>query len=346
MRFSSIDPMSSGARNATSIDVAREAGVSQATVSRVLNGRTNVSPEVRAQVEAAIAKLGYRPNFSARSLVTNRTRTVGVVVGDLGNTYYVELLQTVSEGLARAGYRTLMLSDRGGGAQDLAAVLWETDVDGIIVLTSLLAPADEERIASLAVPTVTLGPHRFAGADSVTPDNVAGGRLAAEHLLALGHRRIGVVAGPLEAASIAERHAGFVAGLMDAGVTLDPSLVVPGELAHDPAAAATRTLLDAAEPPTAIFCLNDLMGFAALNAVHAAGLRVPDDVSVLGFDDLKMAGWEAFRLTTVRQPIAEMASAAARLLLRRFDDPAASPTAEVLPCTFVLRNTTGAPAAQ
>lgn len=336
--------MAIGGRAATSIDVARAAGVSQATVSRVLNGRTNVSPEVRAQVEAAIAELGYRPNLSARSLVTNRTRTVGVVVGDLGNTYYTELLGIIDDDLARAGYRTLMLSAHAGSARDLADVLWETDVDGIVVLTTLLSDEDEARIVSLDVPVVTLGPHRVGSSDSVAPDNVGGGRLAARHLLELGHRRIGMVSGPLGAASVRERHDGFVAELADAGVTLDESLVVAGDLDYATAYRAAGGLLANATLPTAIFCLNDLMAFATLNAAAAAGVDVPGTVSVLGFDDVRMAGWEAFRLTTVRQPIAEMGHSAAGMLLRRFADPDAEPEVDLLPCTFVLRSTTSSPA--
>lgn len=335
--------MPKGSRGVTSIDVAKAAGVSQTTVSRVLNGHPSVSPKMHAQVQDAIARLGYRPNLSARSLVTSRTQTVGVVLGDPTNSYYAELLQTVSEELRRAGYRTLMLSDRLGGVEDLATILWESDVDGIIVTTTLLSPEDEARLVSLDVPAVTMGPDALPDADSISPDNLTGGRIAAAHLLDLGHERIGVIAGPLDAASVRDRHAGFLAELDARGIELDASLLDVGDLEYDRAYTAATSMLRREDAPTAVFCHNDLLAFASLNAAAALGLSVPDDVSVLGFDDVRMAAWESFRLTTIRQPIREMAVGAVESLLARFRQPEQDVSHITLPCLLVERATTGAP---
>lgn len=332
--------MPKGSRGVTSIDVAKAAGVSQTTVSRVLNGHPSVSEKMHEQVQDAIARLGYRPNLSARSLVTSRTQTVGVVLGDPTNSYYAELLQTISEELGRAGYRTLVLSDRLGSVEDLATTLWETDVDGVIVTTTLLSPEDESKLVSLDVPAVTMGPHALPGADSIAPDNLEGGRLAAAHLLDLGHERIGVLAGPLDAASIRDRHAGFVAELDERGIRLDDSLVDVGDLDYDRGHAAATRMLRREDAPTALFCHNDLLAFAALNAASSLGVSVPGTVSVVGFDDVRMAAWESFRLTTVRQPIQDMAAGAVETLLARLRTPDREVSRTTLPCTLVERATT------
>lgn len=328
--------------SATSIDVARAAGVSQTTVSRIVNGHPGVSERARAKVQAAIEQLGYRPNLSARSLVTSRTQTIGVVLGDLTNSYYAELLHTISRELNDAGYRTLMLSDRAGSAEDLAAMLWEANVDGVILTTTLLSPVDEGRIVSLGKPAVTMGPDAAADTDAIFPDNLDGGRIAAAHLLTLGHHRIGVIAGPLGAASVQDRHRGFLAAHEAAGVAFDESLLEIADLDYQRAFDAAIRLLQAPEPPTAIFCHNDLVAFAALNAAKSRGVAVPAEVSVLGFDDVAMSAWPSFDLTTVRQPIRDMALGAVELILARLAEPEREATHRLLPCSLIERSTTRA----
>lgn len=330
-------------RGVTSIDVAKAAGVSQTTVSRILNGHTGVSERVQAKVADAIDRLGYRPNLSARSLVTSRTHTVGVVLGDLTNSYYAELLHTMSGELNSGGYRTLILSDRAGSVEDLRTTLWETNVDGVIVATTLLSPENEARIVSLGVPSVTLGPDPAEGVDSIAPDNFAGGRIAARHLVDLGHRRIGVVAGPTSAGSVRDRHRGFLAELADRGVEFDASLMRVADLDYERARDAARELMSLPDAPTALFCHNDPSALGALNAAVALGKRVPDDISVLGFDDIAMSSWDAFRLTTVRQPIHDMAAGAVELILDRLAHPERDAKHVILPCTLIERTTTGAP---
>ncbi|GAA5036357.1 LacI family DNA-binding transcriptional regulator [Microbacterium fluvii] len=337
--------MSPRPHGVTSIDVAKAAGVSQTTVSRVLNGHPAVSDKMRERVLTAIDGLRYRPNLSARSLVTSRTNTIGVVLGELTNSYYAELLNTISAELAAAGYRTLIVSDRAGGAENLASTLWETSVDGVIVTTTLLPSEEMSPILSLGVPMVTMGPDFEARVDSLTPDNSEGGRLAARHLLDLGHRRIGVVTGPLDAGSVRDRHRGFLEEFAARDVRLDDDLVQGADLTYERAYTAAHALLSLPDRPTALFCHNDLMAFAALNAATGLGIEVPGEVSILGFDDVRASAWESFRLTTVRQPIRDMALGAVRMLLDRFADPDGDAVHVVLPCELVERATTRALAA-
>jgi LacI family transcriptional regulator len=337
--------MSPKQHGVTSIDVAKAAGVSQTTVSRVLNNYPGVSEKIRAQVLAAIEGLQYRPNMSARSLVTSRTNTVGVILGELTNSYYAELLNTISADLSTAGYRTLILSDRAGGAEHLAATLWETSVDGIIVSTTLLSEEEMAPIFSLQVPTVTIGPDFRSHVDSLTPDNLEGGRIAARHLVDLGHERIGVVTGPLAAGSVRDRHRGFLAELAAHDLALDDAIVRSADLTYGVAYQAALEILDRPDRPTALFCHNDLMAFAGLNAAASLDIGVPAELSVIGFDDVAAAAWESYRLTTVRQPISDMAHGAVEMLIHRFDSPDADPVHNVLPCTFVERSTTGRAAA-
>lgn len=327
-------------RGVTSIDVAKAAGVSQTTVSRIVNGADGVSERVRVKVEAAIQQLGYRPNLSARSLVTSRTHTIGVVLGDPRNSYYAELLHTISDELTHAGYRALILSGRADTTEDLARTLWETNVDAVILTTTMLPADDEGRIVSLGVPSVTMGPGTAPETATISPDNLEGGRIAGRHLVSLGHRRIGVIAGPLGTASVRDRHEGFLSELEAAGVDFDADLLEVADLDYTRAFAAATRLLQSPTPPTALFCHNDLVAFGALNAAKALGVSVPQDVSILGFDDVAMSSWEAFDLTTVRQPILEMARGAVELVLELLDDPGKERAHLLLPCTLVERSTT------
>jgi LacI family transcriptional regulator len=331
-------------RPVTSIDVARAAGVSQATVSRVLNNRT-VSPRTRDAVRKAIERLDYRPNTSARNLVLRKSSVVGVVLGDLLNGYYAEILETVHAQLAGHGYRALIITDTGREPGDLGKLLWDANVDGAIITTSLMSPANEGQVRSRSIPTVSMNRGASVSNDAVAPDNREGGRIAGRHLAELGHRSIGVIAGPMHALSISDRHEGFTSELIAAGVTLDPAMVFAGEMEYQRAYDAALHLLDSDTPPTAIFCHNDLMAFAALNAAASVNIAVPGDLSVLGFDDVAMSSWPRLQLTTVKQPIRDLALAAVDLLLNRFDDPDRAPRTVILPCSLALRSSTDRPRA-
>ena len=304
--------------------VAALAGVSRATVSRVVNGSPGVRPVVRAQVERAVAELGYVPNRAARSLVTRRADSVALVVSEpharfFSEPFFAGMVRGVSGALAGTGVQLLLLI-----AQDLDRGRLERYVVGGHVDGVLLAsvhgddplPATLERAG---VPAVLVGrPPGPSRASHVDADNRGGARAAVAHLAERGRRRIATIAGPLDMGVGLDRLDGYRDGLAAAGLAADPGLVEPGDFTEEGGAAATSRLLERPGPPVdAIFAASDLMAAGALRALRAAGRRVPGDVAVVGFEDSAVACYAQPPLTTVRQPIEEMGRQAARLLLAK-----------------------------
>ena len=330
---------------ATSIDIAREAGVSQATVSRVLNNDSRVAPRTRARVLRVMERLEYTPNAIARGLVTNRTGLIGVVVSDIMNPFYPQFLEAIGSQLADHG-RKMLLFNAGGQEQEAdesyTRVLLEQRVDGIIFTSAIRDSGLVHQLVDRQFPVVLT--NRYTSGvpcDMAIGDNEAGAASAAQHLLGLGHARIAVVAGHPQASTSYDRLEGFRAALAAAGHVLDDELVRVAYFNPEAAQAEAMELLSLADPPTAIFCLNDVMAFGVLNAVKMLGRTVPGDVSVIGFDDIWMASWEIFQLTTVHQPLAEMARASVDLLVERLADPERSTRKLVFPSRLVVRSTTG-----
>ncbi|MCU0313716.1 MAG: LacI family transcriptional regulator [Solirubrobacteraceae bacterium] len=329
----------------TSSDIAREAGVSQATVSRVLNGSDRVAPGTRDRVLAVIERHGYAPSALARGLVTNRSQLIGVIVADITNPFYPEFIEAIGESLAARELRMLFYNGGLGDEEAYVRLLLEHRVEGIIFTSALRSSQAVRRLVDERFPLV-LTNRSVDGADCdvVVGDNPAGAQAAAQHLLDLGHRRIGLITGHAEASTSVERAAAFATRLEAAGVELPAHLV--RDAAFDQAAArrVAVEMLTGPDQPTALMCVNDVMAFGALNAARSLGLRVPEDVSVMGFDDIPMAGWEAFRLTTVRQPLAEMARASVRLLSERIAERGRPAQRLVYPSDLIVRDTTAVPA--
>jgi LacI family transcriptional regulator, galactose operon repressor len=326
----------------TSIDIAREAGVSQTTVSRVLNGDPRVAKSTRKRVVDAIERRGYTPNAIARGLVTSRTNLVGVVISDIMNPFYPELLEAIVAQLSEHGLKTVFSNASGQPEDVYTRLLVEQRVDGMIVTSALLDSATVRRLAEQRFPIVLA--NRYVDGvecDTVSGDNRGGARAAAEHLLELGHERIAILVGHPQSSTSRDRFSGFREAVEEAGIELDPALVRPGGYRYDAAYAETLRLFELAAPPTAVFCLNDLMAFAALNAARSARVAVPEDLSVIGFDDIRMSSWQAFELTTVRQPLAEMARTSVDLLAQRVEAPGSSFRQIVFPSRLVPRRTTG-----
>lgn len=326
----------------TSKDIARAAGVSQSTVSRALRGDPRVAPETAARVAEVARRMRYLPSAAARSLITNRTETIGVVVADITNPFYPQLVHALQDELGARGYRTVLLTERTDG--DLLARLQGRSVDGLLFTSATLAsPVVDEAVAQ-GIPVALL--NRDADgveADRVLSDNRAGGALAAEALLRLGHRRIALIAGEPGTSTARDREAGFRAALAAAGAPLDERLRRVGDYAHASGHRLALELLEGEPRPTAIFCANDVVAFGVLDAARRLGLAVPEQLSVIGYDDIEMASWELFSLTTIRQPLSEMARTAARLLVERVegrDDPP-PPRRHVFPAELVERATAG-----
>lgn len=306
----------------TSQDVALAAGVSQPTVSRVLSDSPNVKPETRERVLKALRELNYVPDGLARALVTRKTGTVGVVVEDITNPFYPEVVEALCSELAAVDYRMTLWNSGEAGEPGAIDAIRQRMIDGVIFTTATAESVVLKEAVRQGSPVTLLNRHvEGVDCDRVTADNVGGGKLIAEYLLDHGHERIGLISGLSTASTAVERESGFREGLKNRGVELDEPLRRQGDFSHRRSYEAMTELLQLPLPPTAVFCANDLSAFGALNAARALGMTVPEDVWVIGFDDIEMASWEAFGLTTVRQPIPEMARVAVEMLMQRLADP-------------------------
>ncbi len=331
-------------------DVAREVGVSTATVSRALRGLPRVSDETRVKVLQVAARLDYVASPHAASLASGQTMAVGVIVPFVTRWFYGSVIQGAEQLLREAGYDLLLYNlagDTDARRRVFRTHLLRKRVDAILLLS--LTPTDEEvaALTKLDRPVAVVGA-TVPGWSCVRIDDVKTAHLAMRHLIELGHRRIGYVGGSLEEqldfAAPLDRLNGYRSAMAEAGLPLDPALEVVGDFTVRGGLAATRLLLEAERRPTAVFAASDEMAVGAVHAVREIGLRVPEDVSVIGIDDHEMA--EFFDLTTVAQPVREQGELAARLLLEalddELDDPPTPPSVTV-PTRLVVRRTTAPP---
>jgi DNA-binding LacI/PurR family transcriptional regulator len=329
-------------------DVAAQSGVSPNTVSRVLNGKQDVSAVTRARVQAVIDELGFRPNGLARSLLRRHSRTIGHVVTDCTNPNTAQQIRVIQDVATREGYSVVLFDTNERADRQTASLhlLEEQVVDGVILTPARSQDDGLTRFVGRGNRLVLINRDVDGlDVDRVTIDNRAGAYAAISHLLDLGHRRIAFVAGRRDISTAWERLAGYEAALRDRGVTPDPRLVCHGEIEPEAATDATRQLLERRRP-TAIFTYNDLMAVGALVAIQAAGLRVPEDVSLVGHDDILYAPYLQVPLTTVAQPTRELGEAAARLLIDRLRGDDGPPRRIVLQPRLVVRASTAAPSRQ
>jgi LacI family transcriptional regulator len=311
-------PAGADKQKATLEKVAERAGVSPSTVSRILNGTAVVSEEKRRAVERAIATLGFVPNPVARGLAGGRTLSIGVVTQAIDSPFYGAALSGIEDELDKAGYNALFVSGHWNAVEEARCieVLRSRRVDGIIVLTGRLSDA-ALRACAKSLPVVVTGRTLKApGLFALNFDNVTGARLATEHLIALGHKRIACITGDPAHPDAVERLRGYRAALKDAGLTYEQGLVAPGQFHEESGRLAMEHLLDSRQRFTAVFACNDQMAFGASLALHRRGLRVPDDLSLVGFDDLAAAVYAIPPLTTVHQPGYELGRLAAAAMLQ------------------------------
>ena len=338
-------------RPATIQDVAARSGVSISTVSRVVTGAVAVEPATAERVREAISALSYRPNLLARSFRRRVTHTIGLLVPDNSNPFFAEVARTIEDAGFAEGYSVVLCNS------DLSLVKQETyidvllakRVDGLILASSGLIPTGEghdavERILDAGVPCVVVD--RDLGetpVDQVLVDNDLGGYLAGEHLINLGHRRIACLVGPSDLTPSAGRIAGFRRALADADLAVAAEALVRGNGRPDGGAAAAQQLLEQELDVTAIFAFNDQMATGAVGTLQRAGLRVPEDISVVGFDDIPQSSAIFPALTTVAQPIGEMGTIGVRLLLDRIARRDAPRQRVHLATRLVVRESTGPP---
>jgi LacI family transcriptional regulator len=305
---------------ATIKDVSQYAHVSPATVSRVINGGSGVSDATRAAVLAVIAELGYQPNAFARSLATNRSGGIGVVVSEVSSAVYGGILQGIESVIEDHDMHMLVSSGHHRSTAEHRAFdfLRQRRCDALILQLDGVSDDDVVALARTDVPVVIVGRNVPALADRcIYLDNVAGGYLATRYLIDRGHRTIAHVAGLAGVADAYDRVVGYRRALADAGIAYDEALVADGDFMEDAGQRATHRLLERGLEFSAVFAANDQSAVGALRALREAGLRVPEDVSVVGFDDTLLARYLVPSLTTVRQPLREMGQAAASLALTR-----------------------------
>jgi len=327
------------ARRLTITDVARAAGVSVATVSKVINGRDGIATATSARVLGVVQELGYESSLVARSLRSHRTHVIGILVAEF-EPFSAEILKGAGSGLGDTDYELLAYtgarrSGRAGWERRSLSRLSGTLIDGAIIVTPTVVDTDA------GVPVVAIDPHAGpAELPSVESDNLAGGLLATRHLIELGHRRIAFLAGRPDLESSRLREAGFRQALAEAGIEVDPWLVRMSDYRRDAAHQPAMELLARPDRPTAIFAGNDLSAIGAMEAAQEMGLDVPGDVSVIGFDDIPDAARTTPSLSTVRQPIQLMGSAAVELLIALMDGRTPESTHVRLPTSLVLRSST------
>ncbi|MDG1863168.1 MAG: LacI family DNA-binding transcriptional regulator [Yoonia sp.] len=321
-------------------DVAARAGVSRSAVSRTFTDGASVSPKMRKKVEQASAELGYSPNFLARSLTTRRTKLIGLVSNNFHNPIFLEVFDLFTRGLQDRGLRPLLvnLSDETDPEHSVQ-MLTQYSVDGVIVASSTLPPAFSKAFRDKNIPVVnTFG--RYASAPDVHIvgiDNVAAGRTAARELVARGYRRVAFLGGPRSATSTQDRCEGF-----RDEIALHPDMTMTSSYAQaysfEAGRAEMQRLLTQA-PAEAYFCGDDVLSIGVLSAIRDAGLNVPQDIGVIGLNDMEMARWESIALTTIHQPIKQIIDASVALMVAMLDDPDRQPEARLFPCHAVERGT-------
>jgi LacI family transcriptional regulator len=321
--------------NVTLADVAKLVGVSAVTVSNVVNNRTGVSDETRRRVWAAIEATGYVANPAARSLAGGKTNTIGVFVPDLTSQYASEIIRGASEEIRNCGME-MLVSTGGGRAEEKSRINFLSKIsDGLLFLLP-----HESLDRSLELPTVLIEPSASEVAvATIHVDNYEGTKTAITYLIRLNHNRIGFIGG-LSGRKASEAHLrAYRDTLKNAGMEIDESLVRRGDFSQPSGFAATCELLLLPEPPTAVFAVNDLTAFGAMEAIKHHGLRIPEDISVIGFDDIPMASQIFPALTTVRQPLAQMGVTAVKMLLAQIRHEAFE-SRITLPTNLIVRATT------
>jgi len=324
-------------------DVAERAGVSVSSVSHVINETRPVSDELRERVLTAMQELGYQPNLLARGLRRGETHTLGMITPDSANPFFAEVTRGVEDTSFEQGYNVILCNSDGDLEKELvyANVLAEKRVDGILFVAAGVSTEHILALQAQRMPLVVVDrdiPN--VAVDSVLTDNAQGGKLATQHLIDLGHRRIGCITGPSDVTPSADRVTGYRQALEESGIPVDEALIVKGKFQYESGYRAARQLLSMDDAPTAIFACNDLMAVGAIRAALELGRQVPADLSIVGFDDVRLASFVNPPLTTIAQPKYEMGVVAATMLLERIRDPDIPPRQRVLDTSFLLRQST------
>ena len=328
----------------TSIEVAGMAGVSQSTVSRSFSPSSPVAKKTREKVKKIAEKIGYRPNAMARSLITQKSNMVGIVISNVTtNPFYPEVLDLLSTKFQEYGQKVMLFSvHRDQNLDDILPQLLEYQVDGILITATTLSSEMAFECERWGTP-VTLFNRYIPGSNAswFCCDNIAGGKKIGQLFLDSGHKRPAYIAGTEDTSTSIDRERGFLQVMDENGLKI---LREVGKYNYNDAYAAALRLVDCPEPADAIFCANDIMAIGALDAVRSTmDMKVPDDISIIGFDDIPMASWPSFNLTTVRQPVNQMVDGSVKDLISRIKKPETSTNQKVLKGEIVYRGSARIP---
>jgi len=305
-------------------EVAEKAGVSVSTVSHVINGTRYVSDELSEKVLSAMERLNYKPNLVARSLRRKQTNSMGLIVADISNPFFSEMARHVEYLANLQNYSVILCNSGGDAAKEEFYIhrLQELQVDGIIVVSSSIQPSRLNKLMDKDIPLILVD-MEYPGyeIDSISVDNIQGGEIAVNHLIELGHCKIACIAGLREYSPSEGRLDGYRLALRKAGIELDESLIFLGDFSIANGFSAAQKILAMENPPTAIFASCDLIAIGAMRAAFNMGIQIPKDLSIIGFDDIFISQFINPTLTTVKQPIIEMADEAVNCLMDRMRDP-------------------------
>ena len=339
--------MSTRFSNVTIKDVARRSGVSSMTVSRVINGAERVSPQTRQRVERAIEELGYVPSRLARGFIRQKTATLALIVPDVANPFFTLIVRGAEDAARRAGYRMILCDTRADLVieREVIEEMLAHRVEGIAIApVSDRSKGHLRRLSRFGTQFVLID-RTVPGVetDVVVGDSIGGARRLVEHLISLGHRRIGFIVESDEVSTARDRHQGYEEALRAAGLEVDPDLIVRSSVDPKGGFEGMRRLLALGEPPTAVFTVNNLVALGAIEAVRANGLEVPDDVALVCFDDIEYASRLYPFLTVMAQPAETIGTLGTQLLVERIEGRAPDQTrVVVLPAQFIVRQSCGA----
>jgi LacI family transcriptional regulator len=326
-------------------EVAERAGVSVTTVSHVVNNTRTVSPETRSRVEEAMQTLGYQPNVLARSLRRGVTHTIGIILPDSANPYFAEVVRGIEDTSFVQGYSVILCNSDNDLEKEhhYTNVLVEKQVDGIIFVAAGLSTENIQDLCERGVPLILVDRHvPNVQVDKVLADNQQGGWLATRHLIDLNHRSIACIGGPTGVRLSSERVAGYRQALESADIDYDPKWIMEGDFQYQSGYSCAKELFHQQPSPTAIFACNDLMAIGAYRFAHEKNLLVPEQLSIVGFDDVRLAAYTNPPLTTIRQSKRKMGTQAAKLLLERIAQQDLEPRQVILGTELVIRGSTAA----
>ena len=328
------------ASRVTSVDLAQTLGIAQSTVSRALSNDARIAVKTRERVQALAAELGYTPNAFARSLSTQQSKLIGIVMSEMTSPFYPFVLEKLTSQLHDLGWRVLLFStDSDHDVDDLLPLVLEYQCDGLIIASANLSSHMSETLIRHGTPVVLFNRYASdASSSAVCCDNRGGGRLVADYLLSLNHHRYAYIAGRENTSTNRDRELGYTARLEAAGFAVQRET---GNFTYEAGFAAMGRLLNTRDAPDAVFCANDITAIGAIDAARELGVQVGHEVSVIGFDDIPMAAWSAYKLTTVRQPVAAMIASSLEILIGAIEGQVLGSNLRFIPGSLIERGSVG-----